>query len=356
MLEKTILDNSLEKSKTKFEKRKTTCIMVICAFLPIAAILISLVIGRYPIPLPEFFNSVLSKIFHLNIGKPSTMETVIFNVRIPRILSALLIGSGLSVAGATYQGLFRNPMVSPDILGASAGAGFGAAFGILMSFNPFGIQLSAFLFGLAAVALTYLISVIIARGTNGILILVLAGMVISAMFSSLISITKYVADPYEKLPAITFYLMGGLSSITMKDIKIILPAFIIGIVPLILFRWKLNVLSFGDEESKSLGIDVSKLRIIIILCSTLITASAVSIGGMIGWIGLVIPHVARIIVGPNFKRLLPASIFIGGTFLLLVDDVARCAFSAEIPLGILTSLIGAPFFIFLLIKGRRGWQ
>lgn len=345
----------LKNQKEKLEQRKTTYFMVIIAALPILAILISLVIGRYSISLSEFFNAILSKAFGLNIGEPSTIETVLFNVRIPRILSSLMVGAALSVAGATYQGLFKNPMVSPDILGASAGAGFGAAFGILLSFGAFGIQISAFLFGLAAVTVTYLISVIIGRGNNATLVLVLTGMVISALFSSFISITKYVADPYEKLPAITFYLMGGLASVTMKDIKILMLPLIVGVIPLVLLRWKLNVLAFGDEESKALGIDTSKLRVIIILCSTLITAGAVSISGMIGWIGLIIPHIARMVVGPNFKVLLPASLFIGSTFLLLVDDIARCAFPMEIPLGILTSLIGAPFFIYLLIKGRRGW-
>lgn len=344
-----------KKEKKKLELRKTAYLILILATLPMLAILISLAIGRYSISLPEFFYVISSKVFGLNTGEPNTIETVLFNVRIPRIFSALMVGAALSVAGATYQGLFKNPMVSPDILGASAGAGFGAALGILLSFSAFGVQISAFLFGLAAVTVTYLISVVIGRGNNATLVLVLTGMVVAALFSSFISITKYVADPYEKLPTITFYLMGGLASVTMKDIKILLIPLIVGIIPLVLLRWKLNVLSFGDEESKALGIDTSKLRIIIILCSTLITAGAVSISGMIGWIGLIIPHMARMIVGPNFKVLLPASLFIGSTFLLLVDDIARCAFSTEIPLGILTSLIGAPFFIYLLIKGRRGW-
>ena len=353
MLEPLELTGSSENLKLK--QRKITYFMVIMATLPILAIIISLVIGRYAISLPKFFNAILSKVFQSNTGESSTIETVLFNVRIPRILSALMVGAALSVAGASYQGLFKNPMVSPDILGASAGAGFGAALGILLSFGDFGVQILAFLFGLTAVAVTYLISMIIGRSNNATLVLVLTGMVVSALFSSFISITKYVADPYDKLPAITFYLMGGLSSVTMKDVKILLIPLIVGIIPLILLRWKLNVLSFGEEESKALGIDTSKLRVVIIICSTLITAGAVSISGMIGWIGLIIPHIARMVVGPDFKVLLPSSLLIGSTFLLLVDDIARCTFSMEIPLGILTSLIGAPFFIYLLIKGRRGW-
>jgi iron complex transport system permease protein len=180
-------------------------------------------------------------------------------------------------------------------------------------------------------------------------------MVVAALFTSFTSITKYVADPYEKLPLITFYLMGGLDAVTVKDVKILLVPMVIGLIPLILLRWKFNVISFGDEEAESLGVDTSKLRLVSILCSTLMTAGAVSISGMIGWVGLVIPHIARMIVGPNFKILLPASLLIGSIFLLLVDDIARCAFPVEIPLGILTSLIGAPFFIYLLIKGKKGW-
>lgn len=360
MSEPLILSDTQENSKLKnherkFEQRKTTYIMIIIAVMPIAAILISLTVGRYSISLPQFFSVISSKIFGHSVTQSSTIETVLFNVRAPRILSALMVGAALSVSGATYQGLFRNPMVSPDILGASAGAAFGAAFGILLSFNALSIQISAFLFGLLAVIITYSISSIISKGNNVALLLVLTGIVVKELFTSFISITKYVADPYEKLPIITFYLMGGLSSVTMKDIKMLLIPMIIGVIPLFLLRWRFNVLSFGDEEAKSLGVDTSKLRLIAILCSTLITAGAVSISGMIGWIGLVIPHIARMIVGPNFKVLLPSSLLIGGTFLLLVDDVARCAFSIEIPLGILTSLIGAPFFIYLLVKGRRGW-
>ena len=337
------------------EERKTQYVMFSIVLLLILAILISLTIGRYSISLPKLFNALLSKAFGINIAETSTIETVLFNVRIPRILAALTVGGVLSVAGASYQGLFKNPMVSPDILGASAGAGFGAALGILLSFGIVGIQISAFLFGLAAVTLTYLISMAIGRGNNATLVLVLTGMVVSTMFSSFISITKYVADPYDKLPAITFYLMGSLSFVSMNDIKILLIPIILGIVPLILLRWKLNILSFGDDEAKSLGIDTSKLRVIIILCSTLITAGAVSISGMIGWIGLIIPHAARMLVGPNYKVLLPASLLIGSLFLLVVDGIARSAFPMEIPLGILTSLIGAPFFIYLLLKGGRGW-
>lgn len=335
--------------------RSVNYIMVALVLMPVAAFLISFTLGRYAISIPEILNIFFSKIFGLKVTWPDTVETVIFKVRIPRILAAMLVGAALSISGASYQGLFKNPMVSPDILGASAGAGFGAAVGILMSLGIVGIQVSSFLFGLGAVALTFVINTIIGRGNNAVLILVLTGMVVSTLFSSFISMTKYLADPYSKLPAITFWLMGGLSSISMKDVKMILIPILLGAIPLVLLRWKLNVLSFGEEEAKALGIDTSKLRLVIIICSTLLTAASVSICGMIGWIGLIIPHLARMLVGPNYKVLLPASLLIGSTFLLLVDDVARSAFPLEIPLGILTSLIGAPFFIYLLLKGKRGW-
>ncbi len=342
-------------SKNKKISRSMNYVMVILVLMPVAAFLISFTLGRYGISIPEILTVFFSKIFGLEATWPATIETVIFKVRIPRILAAMLVGSALSMSGASYQGLFKNPMVSPDLLGASSGAGFGAAVGILMSFGIVGIQVSSFLFGLGAVALTFLISTIIGRGNNAVLVLVLTGMVVSTLFSSFISLSKYLADPYSKLPAITFWLMGGLSTISMKDVNMILVPILLGAVPLLLLSWKLNVLSFGEEEAKALGIDTSRLRFVIIICSTLLTAASVSVCGMIGWVGLVIPHLARMLVGPNYKVLLPASLLIGSTFLLLVDDVARSIFPLEIPLGILTSLIGAPFFIYLLIKGKRGW-
>lgn len=345
-------NSSVGNKKTTRSKNHIMCILL---FMMIAAFLVSFSLGRYGISIPEILRVFLSKIFGLEATWPVATETVIFQVRIPRILVAMLVGGALSMSGASYQGLFKNPMVSPDILGASAGAGFGAAIGILMNFGILGIQASSFLFGLGAVALTFIISSIVGRGNNAVLVLVLTGMVVSTLFSSFISITKYLADPYSKLPAITFWLMGGLSSTSMKDAKIILIPILLGAVPLLLIRWKLNVLSFGEEEAKAMGIDTARLRIVIIVCSTLLTAASVSVSGMIGWVGLIIPHFARMLVGPDYKHLLPASLLIGSTFLLLVDDVARSVFAMEIPLGILTSIIGAPFFIYLLINGKRGW-
>jgi len=337
------------------KKNKVNFIMIFLLILPIAIFIISIMFGRYAISFEQFMQIASAKITGNSIDISSNVETVLFKVRLPRIFAAMLIGAALSMAGATYQGMFKNPMVSPDILGASAGAGCGAAVGILMSFSSVGIQIISFIFGLLAVALSYFISKVISRGSNAVLVLVLTGMVVSTMFHSLISLSKYVADPYSKLPEITFWLMGGLSTISGQDVRMLLVPFLLGSVPLILIRWKINALSFGEEEAMALGIDTSKIRLLIVVCSTLMTAVCVSVSGMIGWVGLIIPHLARMLVGPNFKVLLPASCLIGCSYLLLVDDVARSLFSVEIPLGILTSLIGAPFFIYLLLKGKKGW-
>lgn len=340
--------NNLPKSENGQKKNIAIIALVVILFL---AFLLSLCIGRYAISLPQLFDIVLGK----NSMAGSIMETVLFQVRIPRILAGIMVGAALAVSGAAYQGLFKNPMVSPDILGASAGAGFGAAIAILLSLGASGIEVFSFLFALAAVAITYVAASVIGRRNNPILVLVLTGMVVAAMFSSFVSITKYVADTDNKLPAITFWLMGGLSSTSMADIKTMVIPFVLGVIPIFLLRWKLNVLSFGEEEAKAMGVDTQKMRLVIIACSTLLTAAAVSIGGMIGWIGLIIPHIARILVGPNYKALIPASLLSGSIFLLLIDDVARSAFPVEIPLGILTSLIGAPFFLYLLFKGKKAW-
>lgn len=338
-------------------KNKVDFVMIILIILPIVIFSISIITGRYSISLEQFIQIIICKITGnpIPIGVDSNIDTVMFQVRLPRIFAAMLIGAGLSMSGATYQGMFKNPMISPDILGASAGAGFGAAFGILMSFSSIGIQITSFIFGLFAVALSYFISKLISRGNNAILVLVLTGMVVSTLFQSLISLAKYVADPYSKMPAITFWLMGGLSSINGQDVKILLVLILSGGVPLMLIRWKINALSFGEEEAMALGINVSKIKFILVVCSTLMTAACVSVSGMIGWVGLIVPHLARMLVGPNYKVLLPTSCLIGCVYLLLVDDIARSVFSIEIPLGILTSLIGAPFFIHLLLKGKKGW-
>lgn len=337
------------RNKKKFE----ISVLTLLAIVLILTFFISVYIGRYTITPGQLIMAVAGKITNVDYTLPDTADTILFKVRLPRIIAAILIGANLATAGAAYQGMFKNPMVSPDILGASHGAGFGAAVAILLSFGTAGIQMSSLLFGLGAVLLSYTISKIVGHGDNATLTMVLTGMVVSTMFSAFISMTKYVADTDEKLPAITFWLMGSLASITRKDVLILLIPTVLGMIPLLLLRWKLNVLAFGDEEAQAMGVDTKKVRSIIIFSSTLLVASSVSISGMIGWIGLIVPHIARQFVGPNYKHLLFASMLVGGSFLLIVDDVARNAFSAEIPLGILTALIGAPFFLYLLLKERR---
>lgn len=322
--------------------------------LPIIAFLFSFPVGRYGIDPLQLITVLLSKIFPIAQTWSDTVETVIFQVRLPRILAAMLVGAALSVAGASYQGMFKNPLVSPDILGASAGAGFGAALGIFYSFGVIGIQLSSFLFGLAAVGLAYAVGGRIRH--DPMLALVLAGILISTIFASCTSLLKFLADPYSKLPAITYWMMGSLASIAPSDVWFVLIPMVLGLVPLYLVRWRLNVLSMGEEEAKALGLETGRLRFMVILCATLVTSASVSISGQIGFVGLVIPHLTRMIVGPNYRVLIPASILLGSTYLLLVDDLARMLSTVEVPLGILTSVIGAPFFIYLILRNKGGWQ
>jgi iron complex transport system permease protein len=327
--------------------RASFWLAVLAAALVVATIC-SLMIGRYHISLPALWQVVTAP------RSGGVASIVLLEVRLPRILAGILLGAGLSASGAAYQGLFKNPMVSPDILGASAGAGFGAAVAILFDCNVLGIQLMSFLCGLLAVVLTCSIAGRVRRSGDPVLVLVLAGIVVGSIFAALVSLTKSIADPDNKLPAITFWLLGSLSGVGVKSLKFLL-VMPLGIVPLFLLRWRLNVLSFGEEEAATLGIDTGRMRWIVIACATFLTASAVSIAGLIGWVGLVIPHLARMFVGPNYKSLLPASLLMGATYLLLVDDLARALFSTEISLGILTSLVGGPFFLFLLLRAHKDW-
>jgi iron complex transport system permease protein len=279
---------------------------------------------------------------------------VVLQVRLPRVLGAVLVGAALAAAGAAYQAMFRNPLVSPDILGVSSGAGLGAALGIFLSLPVLGIQALAFAFGLATVLLVYLIAAAV-RGNDPVLALVLSGVVVGTLAGAAISLLKIMTDPYDQLPAMTFWLMGSLALLSPEDIKAALLAMLIGIAPLYVLRWRMNLMSLDDEEGQALGVDTTKLRMIFVAAATLMTSAVVSISGIIGWVGLIIPHIARMLVGPNFNRLLPASMLLGGTYLLLIDNLARSVTSTELPLSILTALLGAPFFLWLLISGRRLW-
>ena len=343
--------------------------------LPVALFFFSLFFGRYmmdPVEtlriliigsanaLLDWGSSLLSALSGHPVLLPSfeqtwgaSEQTVVFRIRLPRLIAAMLVGGGLAIAGASFQGLFRNPLVSPDILGVSAGAGFGAAVGILLSGNPTVIQVSAFVFGILAVAVTYGIGRAVGKGST--LVLVLGGIIVGSLFSAFISLTKYIAAPYNTLPAIVFWLMGSLSAVSNTDIVAVAPPILLGALCLYLVRWRINLLAVGEEEARALGVDTKRMTVVLIIASTVITASAVCISGIIGWVGLVVPHIGRMLVGPDFRKLIPVSAILGASFLLVVDDIARTLTAAEIPLGILTALIGAPFFAYLLAQKKVGW-
>lgn len=323
-------------------------IVLIALFL--VAFFGSFMLGRYPIMPWDLVKIVLSKVIPMEVTWAQGAEAAA-NLRLVRAVAAVFIGAALGAAGTAYQGMFRNPMVSPDVLGASHGAGFGAALAIFCSFGYVGITLSSFFFGLSAVLLAYIIS---RKGKlNETLGMVLAGMMISTLFSSATSFLKLIADTDSVLPAITYWLMGSLASIRVKDLVFAGIPILVGLIPLFLLRWRINLLTVEENEAKSMGINTTRLRAVVIFCATLVTAASVSVSGLIGWVGLVIPHICRLIFGQDYRRLLPASMILGAAYLLVVDDVARMVAVSEIPLGILTSVIGAPMFIWLIMTGGR---
>ncbi|MBN1191971.1 MAG: iron ABC transporter permease [Dehalococcoidales bacterium] len=318
-----------------------------------ALFVLSFGLGRYSVSPGDVIKILASLVLPIDHTWRDALETIVLHIRLPRILAAMLIGGSLALAGTSFQGLFRNPLVSPDILGVSAGAGFGAALAILLNADNWGIQISAFFFALLAVGIAFTVSRLV-KG-NPMLSLILAGMAIGSLFGALLSLAKYVADPIDQLPAITFWLMGSLAGMTNHDLLFAAIPMLAGITVLILIRWRFNVLAMGEEEAQALGVDTGKLRIIIVICCTLVSASAVCISGIIGWVGLVIPHIGRMLVGPNHNRLMPVSLLLGAVYLLFIDNIARAAISVEIPIGILTAIVGAPFFIYLLNRGGKGW-
>ena len=312
-------------------------------------------IGKFPVAPHDLVSVLWAKLAGSDSGVSPSVEAVVWQIRLPRIVAAVLVGAALAAAGTTYQGLFRNPLVSPDILGVAAGAGLGAAVAIFLSLPVAAVQVLAFLGGLGAVVVVYLIGAAM-RGRDPILVLVLAGVAMGTLLGSAISLVKVFADPYNQLPAITFWLLGSLTAVTLPDLWGVLPAIVIGLLPLYLLRWKMNLMTLGDEEARALGVETRLLRTLFIAGATLVTSAAVSISGIIGWIGLIIPHAARLIAGPEFSRLLPTSMLLGAGYLLAVDTIARTMAAIEVPIGILTAFIGAPFFLWLLASTRRGWQ
>lgn len=337
--------NPAEKARRRRARRVLLCL----ALLLVGLMLVSFRLGRYPATLKETLGILVGRWFGVEPFWDKSTFNAVWNVRFPRILLSCLVGLSLSAAGSVYQGLFQNPMASPDILGATKGAAFGAAMAIFLGLGSQFITLAAFVSGIAAVSLVWLVG----RKTRGkqVLGLILAGIMVSSLFEAGTSILKVMMDPDDQLPALTFWLMGGLNGVKWSNLGFALPGMVVGLVPLFLLRWRLNLLTLGDEEARAMGVNAKAVRLVAILGSTLATAAAVSVSGSIGWVGLVVPHIARRLVGNDYRYLLPASALTGAVFLLVVDNISRTLMLTEIPLGILTAFVGAPFFLWLIIKG-----
>ncbi|WP_103648817.1 FecCD family ABC transporter permease [Campylobacter concisus] len=325
-------------------------VTIFLALLTLLCAFVALCVGRFYISFGDVF-SVLAHSIGLGEGAASNITNVIENLRIPRIIAAILVGAALSVSGAAYQGVFKNQLVSPDLLGVSAGACVGAATAIIFDLSLFWIQIFAFGFGLAAVAITLAIPKMMGRSST--LMLVLSGIIVSGLMGSVIGFLKYVADPETKLPDIVYWQLGSLAKLDSENLKYIAPVMIICAVLLIAMSWRINLLSLGDESAARLGLNVSFERSIIIICATLLTACSVCISGIVAWVGLLMPHLARMLVGANNIKSMPASIFMGAIFLLFVDTLARSISVSEVPLGVLTGFIGTVFFVWVLWRNKK---
>jgi iron complex transport system permease protein len=318
-------------------------------------LVVAFTVGRYPVAPAELIDVLWSRI----TGRPSSVapavENVVLLVRGPRVIAAVLVGGALAVAGTAFQGLFRNPLVSPDILGASSGAALGAVLGIFFSLGVFGIESLAFVGGLLAVVAVYLIGSML-QSRDPILVLVLTGVVIGALLGAGVGLVKYLADPYNQLPAMTFWLLGSLAATTSADLLPLVGPVALGTAVLVALRWRLNVMSLPEDEARALGLATRPLRLAVVAAATLVTSASVATSGIIGWVGLVVPHLARALVGPDFPRLVPTAALLGAGYLLFIDTLARTAAPVEIPLGILTAVIGTPFFIWLLAGMQKTWS
>ena len=323
---------------------------IILMILPVFAAFAALAIGRMNLPPLEILKILGSRLTGAPELDPQE-ASVVFDVRLPRILLALLVGAGLSVSGCAFQSLFSNPLATPDTLGVASGSSFGAAIALLLGFNLIGVQTLAFVFGVAAVFLTWFSG---AR-KGGINTMILAGIMIGSLFSALVSLVKFAADTESQLPAITYWLMGSLNSAGYNALALGAPPILGGILILYLLRWRLNILPLPDDDARATGTDLRLLRALTVICATAVTASCVSMCGQVGWVGLLVPHICRMKYGSNHMTLVPASVCVGAAFMVLVDTIARSATSAEIPISILTAIIGAPFFI-ILMRRTEGWQ
>lgn len=313
-------------------------------------LLLALSVGQFPLRPAALTQALGWQLFGIGAPSPPAVHAALWHIRLPRVLTALLIGATLSAAGAAYQLMFRNPLVSPDILGVSTGAGLGASTALFLGLPMLLVQGLAFVGGLAAVCLVCLVATLVRRH-DPVLVLVLAGVAVSALLGAGIALLKLLADPYTQLSSITFWLLGGLNAVVIDDLRTTAPLLVLGLLPLVLLRWRINLLGLGDEEARALGVAVAPLRWTLIAAATLCTAAAVSLAGIIGWVGLVVPHIARLLVGADFRRLLPASVLLGASFLLAADTLARTLAPVELPLGILTALVGVPCFLLVLARG-----
>jgi iron complex transport system permease protein len=319
---------------------------------PLCCMFLSVCIGRYPLPLQVIARVLWHKLIPGSAEIPEMYYSIVWDIRLPRAVLGAMVGGCLAISGTAFQGLFRNPLVSSGILGVSSGAGFGAALAILLFDSMSATYAFALSFGILAVCLSYLIGRM--YKTTPAIMLVLGGVIVSSVFSALISFAKYVADPYEQLPTIVFWLMGSLAAARYHDILVAGIPMAVGVAGLIGIRWKINVLSMGDKEAHALGINTALTKTLVIFCATLATAGAVCVSGVIGWIGLVVPHIGRMLVGNDNKVLVPTSLSLGACFLIMVDTLGKTLTGSEIPLGILTALVGGPFFVYLLKKTKGG--
>lgn len=336
-----------------YRSYRIMCIMLL--FMIIAVALFSLGLGRFSkISINDIPKILLYQLIP-SIEKTwsTTDESVLLNLRLPRIIAAIVVGASLAISGASYQALFANPVASSDTLGVTASAAFGAILGILLNVSTIVVKLLSFGIGCCAVLLVFSVASRLSKGRNLTVFLILIGMIASSMFQAMLSVLKFVADPVDQLPKITYWLMGSFSNVRLRDIPFCFLFFIIGSLPVIFMRWRMNLLSLSEYEAKAMGENIRMLRTVTVTCATLLTSSAVAMTGGISWVGLVIPHMTRFIVGSDLRKLLPASALMGGLFLLIIDDIARSSTVYELPISVLTSLIGAPIFFIVLVKSRE---
>jgi iron complex transport system permease protein len=328
---------------------------LLAPMLMLTAALLALSLGRYPLPATEtlHFLAAAAGFADIDPERYTLLHNLIVEIRLPRVLAAILVGASLSVSGASFQALFRNPLVSPGLLGVLAGASAGAALGIILGGNWLFVQLTTFLLGLAAVVIGVAIAHLFGRGS--LVMLILGGILSGALFTSILTICKYLADPYNQLPAIVYWLMGSLGQVDLEQMGWAALPMGLGIGVLCLLGRALDALAMGDDEARALGVPVTAVRLITIATATLVSSLTVSIAGMIGWIGLIVPHIARLLVGPGNARLLPTAAFLGAAFLLFADGLARNLFATELPIGIVTELLGIPVFLLVLRRVRKGW-